>query len=117
MFGDADALHLDRGYGGGSVRTAPEDDLTRVSTLKDSLGDSVKDVIIMNLDTQIGINHCGEQNGGCEELCLYNGTHANCRCYHAQIDTDGKSCKGKHQETLNNMSIRKHLYVPFNYDD
>ncbi|XP_063881494.1 prolow-density lipoprotein receptor-related protein 1-like isoform X4 [Scylla paramamosain] len=83
----------DKGYAGGSVRTAPEGNLGRVSTLKDSLGDSVKDVIIMNSDTQIGINQCAVNNGGCEELCLFNGTHANCKCYHGQVDTNGKSCK------------------------
>ncbi|XP_050691158.1 prolow-density lipoprotein receptor-related protein 1-like isoform X1 [Eriocheir sinensis] len=84
----------DSGYAGGSVRSAPEDNLTRQSTLATSVGDSIKDIIIVNSDTQIGINQCSVKNGGCDELCLYNGTHANCKCYHAQIDTDGKSCKG-----------------------
>lgn len=55
----------------------------------------MKDIIVFNSDTQIGINPCSVKNGGCEELCLYNGTRANCKCYHAQVDTDGKSCKGK----------------------
>lgn len=77
------------------MRSAPEDKLTRLSTLVTNLGDSVKDIVIVNTDTQIGINHCSVKNGGCDELCLYNGTHGNCKCYHAQVDTDGKTCKGK----------------------
>lgn len=77
------------------MRSAPEDNLARQSTLATSIGDSVKDIIVVNSETQIGINQCSVKNGGCDELCLYNGTHANCKCYHAQIDTDGKSCKGK----------------------
>lgn len=77
------------------MRSAPLASLTRQSTLATSVGDSIKDIIVVNSDTQIGINPCGMNNGGCDELCLFNGTHANCRCYHAQIDTDGKSCKGK----------------------
>lgn len=77
------------------MRSAPEDDLKRLSTLVANAGDSVKDIVVMNQDTQIGINQCSVSNGGCEELCLYNGTHANCKCYHAQVDGDGKSCKGE----------------------
>lgn len=82
------------------MRSAPEDNPSRLSTLVANVGDSLKDMIIMNSDTQIGINPCYEKNGGCEELCLFNGTHANCKCYHAQVDTDGKSCKGKSAQDI-----------------
>ncbi|CAL4168163.1 unnamed protein product, partial [Meganyctiphanes norvegica] len=47
----------------------------------------------MSQDQQVGINPCNTNNGGCQELCLFNSTHATCHCYHAKIAADGKSCK------------------------
>ncbi|KAK7083495.1 Low-density lipoprotein receptor-related protein 1B, partial [Halocaridina rubra] len=79
-------------YAGGSVRQVSKSDLTRISTLRTNLGDSVKDIIVMSRDAQVGMNPCAEDNGGCEEICLFDGTEAKCRCYHARVGDDGKSC-------------------------
>lgn len=87
-------LCFHRAYGGGSIRSASLEDLNRKLTLKDSLGDTVKDLIVMSLDVQKGINPCANNNGGCEEICLFTGDRVKCQCYHARIDEDGKSCKG-----------------------
>nr|XP_045618524.1 low-density lipoprotein receptor-related protein 1B-like isoform X1 [Procambarus clarkii] len=79
-------------YGGGSVRSVSMLDLTRMSTLRSGLGDTVKDIIIMGNDVQIGINPCADNNGGCSEICLFTGVRARCQCYHARVAKDGKSC-------------------------
>lgn len=55
----------------------------------------------LNLFTQIfsklkqkGTNPCAIKNGGCAELCLYNGTHPVCACAHGKVASDGHSCEG-----------------------
>ncbi|KAK8724240.1 hypothetical protein OTU49_011302, partial [Cherax quadricarinatus] len=83
----------DTAYGGGSVRSASLMDLNRMSTLRSGLGNTVKDVIVMGNDVQIGINPCAINNGGCAEICLFTGVHARCQCYHARVAKDGKSCE------------------------
>lgn len=40
-----------------------------------------------------GTNACSNNNGGCEQLCLFNGTHGVCVCSHGALAADGKSCK------------------------
>lgn len=43
---------------------------------------------------QTGTNPCAELNGGCQELCLFNGTRATCACAHGQVSaSDGQSCQ------------------------
>ncbi|XP_042220954.1 prolow-density lipoprotein receptor-related protein 1-like isoform X2 [Homarus americanus] len=79
--------------GGGSVRSTSKTDLSRISTLRSGIGDTVKDIIIMSNDVQIGINPCANNNGGCAEICLYNGIRARCQCYHARVAKDGKACE------------------------
>lgn len=43
---------------------------------------------------QKGTNPCAVRNGGCAELCLYNGTHPVCACAHGKVGSDGRSCEG-----------------------
>ncbi|XP_047488646.1 low-density lipoprotein receptor-related protein 1-like [Penaeus chinensis] len=90
---DRNIYWADMVYGGGSIRSAPLENLNRLLTLRDSLGDTVKDLIVMSLDVQKGINPCANDNGGCAEICLFIGERVKCQCYHARIDEDGKSCK------------------------
>ncbi len=46
-----------------------------------------------------GTNPCAVNNGGCEELCLFNGTAAVCKCAHGQV-VDNTKCKGQSNKTL-----------------
>ena len=40
-----------------------------------------------------GTNPCKINNGGCAEICLYNGHKPTCACSYGRIDTnDGQSC-------------------------
>lgn len=77
------------------MRSASKSDLNRITTLRSSLGDTVKDIVVMSNDVQIGINPCANNNGGCAELCLFSGDHVRCQCYHARVGKDGKSCEGE----------------------
>ena len=43
-------------------------------------------------ETQHGNNSCGLDNGGCLELCLFNGSYPVCRCFHGKVSNNGKSC-------------------------
>ncbi|XP_068223129.1 low-density lipoprotein receptor-related protein 1 isoform X3 [Palaemon carinicauda] len=90
---DDSIFWADMVYAAGSIRHVPKSDLSRVSTLRDTLGDTVRDIIVMSTDAQIGLNPCSTNNGGCEEICLFNGQEVKCQCYHARVAEDGKSCK------------------------
>jgi len=61
--------------------------------IKDNLGVTMKDLGVFSTRRQKGRNPCGKNNGGCQDLCLFNGTHPVCVCAHGK--TDGKSCKCK----------------------
>nr|XP_018901907.1 PREDICTED: prolow-density lipoprotein receptor-related protein 1 [Bemisia tabaci] len=58
-------------------------------------GVSRDDVIIYSKSSQksSSTNPCAEANGGCEKLCLFNGTHPVCACSHGILKSDGKSCE------------------------
>ncbi|XP_076069558.1 LDL receptor protein 1 isoform X2 [Oratosquilla oratoria] len=83
----------DMTYKGGSISKASKVDVSKKEVLLPNIGDSIEDIAIVSHDLQLGMNPCGNQNGGCSELCLFNGTHANCACYHGRITEDGKSCE------------------------
>lgn len=71
----------------------PLSNLTRFVILRDNLGDSLKDIQVFSKRKQHGTNSCGKDNGGCEQLCLFNGTHPVCVCSHGRLTSDGKSCE------------------------
>ncbi|CAL1537092.1 unnamed protein product [Lymnaea stagnalis] len=53
----------------------------------------LKDIKVFDGEAQIGSNPCGENNGGCEELCLYRGnSNFTCACSYGRLKEDGKSC-------------------------
>lgn len=83
-----------RMYGGGSLRMVDKN-LTRKSTLRQNLGESLADLVVVGNGIQMGINPCGHNNGGCEQLCLFTGTRVQCRCHHARLAPDGTSCIGQ----------------------
>ncbi|KAJ8961610.1 hypothetical protein NQ314_005912 [Rhamnusium bicolor] len=73
--------------------TAPVSNLSNYEIVRDGLGDSLKDIQIFSKRKQGGTNPCGKNNGGCEQLCLFNSTHPICVCSHGRIAVDGKSCE------------------------
>ncbi|XP_052902166.1 low-density lipoprotein receptor-related protein 1 [Anopheles moucheti] len=64
---------------------------TVVEALEMSL---LKDIKIFSSRKQSKTNACGASNGGCQELCLFNGTHPICACSHGKISAaDLKTCE------------------------
>ncbi|KAL1115213.1 hypothetical protein AAG570_007244 [Ranatra chinensis] len=62
-------------------------------TLGDDLG-STKDIAVFSVGRQRGTNPCAEDDGGCEELCLYDGKRPVCACPGRTVGPDGKNCAG-----------------------
>lgn len=77
----------------GSIKVAPLNNLSDYQVLLKGVGDSLKDIEIFSKTKEIGTNPCKINNGGCSELCLFNGTHPVCQCAHGQAAADGKSCE------------------------
>lgn len=73
---------------------APTSNMSDYTTLAQNLGDSLKDILIFSKRKQNGTNPCVENNGGCEQLCLFNGTYPVCVCSHGRLTGDGKTCEG-----------------------
>lgn len=76
----------------GSIKVAPINNLSDFTVLVKNEGPSLKDLKIFSQKIQNGTNFCANGNGGCQELCLYNGTHPVCACSHGQLSEDGKTC-------------------------
>ncbi|XP_054274081.1 low-density lipoprotein receptor-related protein 1-like [Macrosteles quadrilineatus] len=76
----------------GSIKVAPDTNLSDFTVLLRGVGDSLKDLVIFSPRRQTGTNPCAVNNGGCAELCLYNGTSAICACAHGLVAADGKNC-------------------------
>ncbi|KAJ8937573.1 hypothetical protein NQ318_023104 [Aromia moschata] len=67
-----DSVHMK-----GSIRVAPVANLTRFKVIEEGLGESLKDIQVFSKRKQRGTNPCAVDNGGCEQLCFFNGTHPN----------------------------------------
>ncbi|GFS04390.1 low-density lipoprotein receptor-related protein, partial [Elysia marginata] len=53
----------------------------------------LKDIAVFDTSRQIGSNPCHFNNGGCAELCLYQGQgRTACACSHGKLLEDGKTC-------------------------
>jgi integrin beta 2 len=81
------------GHQMGSIMTLPVKNFSNVQVVRKNLGVTMKDLGIFSRGRQKGKNPCGLQNGGCGDLCLFNGTHPVCICAHGKIGEDGKSCE------------------------
>ncbi|KAK9679907.1 Low-density lipoprotein receptor repeat class B [Popillia japonica] len=77
----------------GSIKMAHIDDLANYTKLMAGMGDSLKDIQIFSKKRQQGLNACAINNGGCQHLCLYNGSHPVCACPHGKVAEDGKTCE------------------------
>ena len=78
----------------GSILSAPASNLSDHKVLLSGSGDALKDIQIFTRDRQKGTNLCAVNNGGCAELCLFNGTHPVCACAHGRVTENG-TCEGK----------------------
>lgn len=54
---------------------------------------AIKDLKLFSIRKQNGTNACANNNGGCQELCLFNGTNAVCACSHGRVAADHKTCE------------------------
>ncbi|CAG7828356.1 unnamed protein product [Allacma fusca] len=84
---------IDTGNQDGSIMSASVKNPMAGKTVRMGLGVTVKDLGIFSRGRQSGTNICGVNNGGCGDLCLFNGTHPVCVCAHGKIGRDGKSCE------------------------
>lgn len=83
----------DNSHNRGSIKMAPIGNLSSFVTLTTNEGNSLNDLKIFSKEVQTGNNLCADNNGGCAELCLFNGTHPICACSHGQVSpTNGKTC-------------------------
>lgn len=83
---------IDTTHEHGSLKKAHVDNLSNYTILLKNAGDSLKDIQIYSSRKQTGSNPCSHNNGGCAELCLFNGTHGVCACAHGRLGPDGHSC-------------------------
>lgn len=81
-------------HGLSSLMVSPINNISASEELIQEFGEHPKDVQIFSKSRHQGTNICDKHNGGCEELCLFNGTHGICACTHGIVGADGKTCKG-----------------------
>ncbi|XP_017777455.1 PREDICTED: low-density lipoprotein receptor-related protein 1 [Nicrophorus vespilloides] len=84
---------VDSTHDRGSIKSANINNLESYKVLLRQAGDSLKDIQIFSNRRQMGKNACAKNNGDCEQLCLFNGTHPNCACSNGNLAPDGKSCQ------------------------
>lgn len=77
-----------------SLMVSPINNISASEELIREFGEHPKDVQIFSKSRHQGTNICGKHNGGCHDLCLFNGTHGVCACAHGVIGVDGKTCEG-----------------------
>lgn len=77
----------------GSIGASPTANMSAFSVLVRHEGRGLQDLKIFSRQLQQGTNACAVRNGGCEHLCLFNGTHPICACSYAQLAADGRSCR------------------------
>nr|XP_022909737.1 low-density lipoprotein receptor-related protein 1 isoform X1 [Onthophagus taurus] len=78
----------------GSLKVAPVQNLSNISVLLEiDHSETLKDVQVFSLSRQQTTNPCIHNNGGCQHLCLFNGTFPLCVCPHGKVAEDGTSCE------------------------
>lgn len=78
----------------GNIKVANVKNITNFWSVIEADGNPMKDIKIFSSKKQQTTNACGMNNGGCEHLCLFNGTHPICACSHGKVSTkDYKTCE------------------------
>jgi len=75
--------------------SAPIKNFNKTYPVRKDIGVTIKDLTVYGRGRQNGSNPCGVRNGGCDDLCFWNGTNPVCVCAHGKISEDGKSCERK----------------------
>ena len=85
IFGDL-VYWIDSSLQQGSIVRANKQTGTGCTTVRTNLGHYVKNLGIFDSTQQPPApnNPCGRENGGCAELCLFNGTAPVCYCSHGR---------------------------------
>ncbi|XP_072597864.1 prolow-density lipoprotein receptor-related protein 1 isoform X2 [Vulpes vulpes] len=84
----------DRTHANGSIKRGSKDNATDSVPLRTGIGVQLKDIKVFNRDRQKGTNVCAVANGGCQQLCLYQGGGQRaCACAHGMLAEDGASCR------------------------
>uniref|UniRef100_A0A8D0H854 LDL receptor related protein 1 n=1 Tax=Sphenodon punctatus TaxID=8508 RepID=A0A8D0H854_SPHPU len=84
----------DRTHANGSIKRGNKDNATDSVSLRTGIGVQLKDIKVFNRDRQKGTNMCAQNNGGCQQLCLYRGGgQRTCACAHGMLSEDGVSCR------------------------
>lgn len=64
----------------GSIMSLPLNNMQQVQVVKKNLGITLKDLALFGKGRQKGNNPCRFNNGGCQDLCLFNGSYPVCIC-------------------------------------
>uniref|UniRef100_A0AAX7UXR8 EGF-like domain-containing protein n=1 Tax=Astatotilapia calliptera TaxID=8154 RepID=A0AAX7UXR8_ASTCA len=84
----------DRTHANGSIKRGSKDNATDSVSLRTGIGVQLKDIKVFNRARQKGTNVCKENNGGCQQLCLYRGKgQRTCACAHGMLAEDGRTCR------------------------
>lgn len=101
------------GETGGTIMALSVKNFSMVHSVREELGVTIKDLAIFSKGRQMGTNGCAANNGGCEDLCFWNGTVVNCVCAHGKLGSDKKSCECNTLE----LNIFTHQYIVSLLDD
>ncbi|XP_030279710.1 low-density lipoprotein receptor-related protein 1-like isoform X1 [Sparus aurata] len=81
-------------HANGSIKRGSKDNATDALQLRTGIGVQLKDIKVFNRARQQGTNVCKDNNGGCEQLCLFRGnTDRTCACAHGMLAEDNRSCR------------------------
>ncbi|KAL0151233.1 hypothetical protein M9458_053424, partial [Cirrhinus mrigala] len=84
----------DRTHANGSIKRGSKDNATDSVSLRTGIGVQLKDIKVFNRARQQGTNICKNNNGGCQQLCLYCGNgQRTCACAHGMLAEDSQSCR------------------------
>ncbi|CAL8335883.1 unnamed protein product [Lota lota] len=84
----------DRTHANGSIKRGSKDNATESMSLRTGIGVQLKDIKVFNRARQQGTNVCQDNNGGCQQLCLYRGNgRRTCACAHGTLGEDGRRCR------------------------
>ncbi|NWV51617.1 LRP1 protein, partial [Daphoenositta chrysoptera] len=84
----------DRTHANGSIKRGNKDNATESVSLRTGIGVQLKDIKVFNRARQKGTNICAQNNGDCQQLCLFRGGgQRTCACAHGMLSDDGVSCR------------------------
>uniref|UniRef100_A0A8C4Z0G3 EGF-like domain-containing protein n=1 Tax=Gadus morhua TaxID=8049 RepID=A0A8C4Z0G3_GADMO len=83
-----------RTHANGSIKRGNKDNATESMSLRTGIGVQLKDIKVFNRARQQGTNICKDNNGGCQQLCLFAGNgRRTCACAHGMLAEDGQRCR------------------------